>query len=90
MCLYKEYHCGLDVWNTFLLNKVRSELITSLNINCVYWIPAFELRKCFDKMAMLEHFYAVDTKLSLTVKDCDGYHSLKHVSNVCSSSFLMK
>ncbi|KAF2880464.1 hypothetical protein ILUMI_25712 [Ignelater luminosus] len=85
MCLYKEYHCGLDIWNSFILNKVRSELITSLNINCIYWIPAFELRKCFDKMTMLEHLYAVDTKLGLTVKDCDGYHSLKHLKSLAIS-----
>ncbi|XP_031349091.1 uncharacterized protein LOC116175125 isoform X2 [Photinus pyralis] len=42
----------------------RLEIITSLNINCVYWISRRNLTRCLS-LPMLTSLYALDTKLQL-------------------------
>lgn len=50
-----------------------------LNINCLYWVPAKELRKIIIRLPALECLYAVDTKLGVTEQDCGLYSSIPRV-----------
>lgn len=61
---YKEYRCSLLILRKTLLHSLRQNVITSLNINCIYWVSRIELKKCL-KLPKLESLYAVDTRLGL-------------------------
>lgn len=70
---YKAYNLDIEQIGKFISQKPRCEYITSLNINCVYWITASEFRKYLTKLESLECLYALDTALSVTEQDCLFY-----------------
>lgn len=79
---YKQYKYDGPFLYRFLTQKPRCEHITVLNINCIYWVPAKQLRKCIVKLPSLECLYAIDTKLSMTPDDCKQYSSITKVGNI--------
>lgn len=63
----------------FITNKLRCEYITKLNINCVYWIPASDLRKALRKLCSLECLLALDSTLGMSEQDCRFYATIPKV-----------
>jgi hypothetical protein len=72
--LYKKYPLE-DL--SFLSKKIVFEHVTTLNVNCLYWIPAAKLRKFVSRLINLETLYAIQTKLSLTSNDAEVYSNSK-------------
>ncbi|KAF5286187.1 hypothetical protein FQA39_LY16357 [Lamprigera yunnana] len=62
--LYRENRFKTKHLRSILSNKLYKDCITSLNVNCVYWIEKVDLKKCLN-LPMLKHFYAIATKLRL-------------------------
>ncbi|KAF5281899.1 hypothetical protein FQR65_LT14483 [Abscondita terminalis] len=86
--LYKDYRCNIPYLRRIVGHKLRHNIITSLNINCVYWISRAELKKCL-KLPQLECLYAVDTKLGiddLMNYDLEHLHTL--AITLCGKNFL--
>ncbi|XP_074040919.1 uncharacterized protein isoform X2 [Leptinotarsa decemlineata] len=54
--------------------------IRTLNITCLYWIPANELRKLIRKMENLQELIAIDTKLGLRENDIMEYLKLRKLA----------
>lgn len=54
---------------------VNVKLIRILNINCIYWIRASQLRNLLAKMKNLTKLTAVDTELGIDEMDCLVYNS---------------
>lgn len=84
----KQYKCDGGSLNRFLAQKPRCQYITVLNINCLFWIPAGELRRCISKLPALECLYAVDTKLGVTEQDSMLYSSITKVPLLTAKLFL--
>uniref|UniRef100_A0A1Y1LWQ7 F-box domain-containing protein n=1 Tax=Photinus pyralis TaxID=7054 RepID=A0A1Y1LWQ7_PHOPY len=63
LCFYNDYRFKL-VHLRNDLHKLRREIITSLNLNCVYWIPRNEMKRCLS-LDMLDSLYVLDTNLRL-------------------------
>lgn len=76
---YEAYQLSGEQIGKFITPKPRCEYITSLNINCVYWIPPSDLRKYLVKLVSLECLYALDTTLSVGEQDCTLYCSFSKV-----------
>ncbi|XP_063906031.1 uncharacterized protein LOC135124745 isoform X2 [Zophobas morio] len=57
--------------------KIAFECVTTLNINCIYWIPADKLRRFVTRMVNLEVLYAIQTTLSLASLDTEDFSKLK-------------
>ncbi|XP_063906403.1 uncharacterized protein LOC135125039 [Zophobas morio] len=56
--------------------KIAFERVTTLNINCIYWIQAAKLRKFVTSMVNLEVLYAIHTNLSLASVDTEAFSKL--------------
>lgn len=77
--LFREYYLTKQHMTTFFAQKPRCNLIVSLNLNCTYWIPAADIRKCITVLEGLQCLYLVDTKLGLLKPDVMTYSKLPKV-----------
>lgn len=75
ICFHKcfEAHVMFDL-QTYLTQHVNALLITTLNINGIYWIKGKDLVRILKRMINLVHLYAVDTNL-YTSKNIDFSNS---------------
>ncbi|CAG9815710.1 unnamed protein product [Phaedon cochleariae] len=64
----------------FISTKMNPSFIKVLNINCLYWIPAQDLKKLLSRLDNLEELHAIDTKLGLYESDMMGYLRLKKLA----------
>ncbi|XP_044262945.1 uncharacterized protein LOC123010267 [Tribolium madens] len=60
-----------------LSKKIVFENVTSLNVNCLYWVSATKLRRFVAKLVNLETLYAMQTNLSLTSTDTEVFSKSK-------------
>ncbi|XP_064214159.1 uncharacterized protein LOC103313294 isoform X2 [Tribolium castaneum] len=60
-----------------LSKKIVFENVTTLNVNCLYWVSASKLRRLVRRLINLETLYAMQTNLSLTSYDTEVFSKLK-------------
>ncbi|RZC43239.1 uncharacterized protein BDFB_011454, partial [Asbolus verrucosus] len=75
---------NIDLCKTYILSdlnplskKIVFEYVNTLNINCIYWISATNLRKFITKLVNLKTLYAMRTNLSLRPLDVETYNNIK-------------
>lgn len=65
---------------SFISIKMDPTRIKVLKINCLYWIPAQDLRRLLQKLINLTELYAIDTKLGLKYQDVIEYSKLSKLA----------
>ncbi|KAJ8944721.1 hypothetical protein NQ318_007934 [Aromia moschata] len=65
---------------TLVTKDLTSSYIKVLNVSCLYWISADQLRRLIKQLENLEILYAIDTKLGMKDKDIDEYVKLKKLA----------
>ncbi|GJQ82085.1 hypothetical protein Trydic_g6957 [Trypoxylus dichotomus] len=83
--LFQEYYITDKHLTGFLAAKPRCNFITTLNLNCIYWIAAADIRKCVSSLENLECLYLVDTKLGLLKPDIVLYNKLAKLKKLSIS-----
>lgn len=80
---YKENRLDSTFLKKISLNANTTKIITSLNINCIYWIESKVLLSCIKKLQMLECLYVVGTGLNVAHFDTTVATALPHVILQC-------